>query len=254
MKRNLFAVAVCALLCAALLCACGKAAEPVSAAPAEAAAEAVEQAAPAAKAEPLDVYVTISDAGKLVVPDKLVTAEDFNEDGAITLCDALYAAHEEFYDGGASAGFEAIPGDYGTNIAVLWGSDNGGSYGYYLDAVSAMNLDEPLTAGCHVTAYSFADLEAWSDAYSFFSEKEVSLAPNETFTLKLSVVSFDENWNPVTAPLAGAGVTVNDIPINTLTGEDGSVLFSFPKAGEYVISAFSDELTLVPPVCVIEVA
>ena len=49
-----------------------------------------------------NVTVTIKNGG-IVVARESVEVTDIDEDGALTINDALYCAHEKFYDGGAAA-------------------------------------------------------------------------------------------------------------------------------------------------------
>ena len=59
------------------------------------------------------VLVTIADAnGDLVLAMEPVTVIDIDEDGLLTINDALYCAHEEAYEGGAAAGYASAMSDY----------------------------------------------------------------------------------------------------------------------------------------------
>ena len=65
-----------------------------------------------------NVFVTIADEnGKLALARVAVTVSDIDADGAITINDALYAAHETFYEGGAEAGYASYTGDYGLSLS-----------------------------------------------------------------------------------------------------------------------------------------
>lgn len=70
------------------------------------------------------VYVTIADQGLKLVQRPIVL-HDTDNDGVLTIADALYLAHEEGYEGGAAAGFATQMGDYGLSITRLWGEENG---------------------------------------------------------------------------------------------------------------------------------
>ena len=83
---------VLTVLCAAMLL--GMTAIPAHAAPSE------------------SVYVSIADdKGALVLPYQPVTVTDVDGDGALTINDALYAAHTTYYDGGA-AGYGSAQSDW----------------------------------------------------------------------------------------------------------------------------------------------
>jgi len=207
------------------------------------------------------VLVTIADAnGALALVQAEVTVTDIDADGALTVNDALYCAHELYYEGGAAAGYAAAQSEYGLSLAKLWGTENGGSYGYYVNNAAAWSLVDPVADGDYVDAFVYTDLTAWSDAYCYFDVKEVRYdgAPEQELKdeLTLSMAGFDADWNPVTLPVAGATITVNGEKTAFVTDENGQVTISLPglESGKYVISAVSDTQTLVPPACVYTVA
>lgn len=192
------------------------------------------------------VYVTIAN-GELALCQEPVTVTDADGDGALTIADALYLAHEAAFDGGAEAGFAAETTEYGLTLTRLWGVENGGSYGYYVNNTAAMSLADPVADGDFINAFVYTDLTAWSDVYCFFDAETV--APGEV-TLTLSAAGYDENWAPVTSPLAGAVITVNGEKTESVTDENGQVTLTV-EAGD-VISAVAEDATLVPPCCVAE--
>lgn len=204
--------------------------------------------------EPVTVYVSISDdTGALVLPCAAVLTVDVDGDGALTIFDALKCAHAVHHPEG-SAAFNADETEFGLSMFMLWGVENGGAYGYYLNDASAWSLLDPVKAGDHVKAYAFTDLENLTDTYAFFDQVQVQCAPGSEVVLTLSAAAFDENWNPVTVPVADASITVNGEPSAFTTDANGRVALLLPDAGEYVISAVSDSMTLVTPVCVVTVA
>ena len=99
----------------------------------------------AEEAASADVFVTIAGAdGKLAVSQESVTVTDADGDGKLTIDEALTAAHEKFYEGGAEAGYKSSVGQYGLGLDKLWGTENGGSYGYYLNNTMSMGLTRTL--------------------------------------------------------------------------------------------------------------
>ena len=70
--------------------------------------------------------------GGLELANSEVTVTDIDGDGALTINDALCAAHESYFKGGAAAGYASEMSDYGLMLTKLWGIENGGSYGYYV--------------------------------------------------------------------------------------------------------------------------
>lgn len=264
MKKSIAIVLTLALLlCAAGLAGCGKAAAPAAtaAAPtatteptataAPAAATAESTAAPAAKS--ISVYVTISDAGKLAEAREPVDVTDIDGDGVYTLDEVFTAAHDALYTGGAAAGYATATGDYGLSVTKLWGVENGGNYGYCVNNVPATGLTDPVKEGDNVVAYSYADLTNWTDAYSYFDQTEVSAKAGEPVALKLTYIAYDANWKAVETAAEGAVITVDGTKTAFVTGADGTAEVTFDAAGTYVVSAESDAMILVPPVCIVTV-
>ena len=201
-----------------------------------------------------DAYVSVSDAeGNLVLAHEAVTVTDIDADGALTINDALYIVHEKNYDGGAAAGYGSVYGEYGLSLNKLWGVENGGSYGYYVNNKSAWSLADPIVDGDHIKAFVYTDLTAWSDKYCWFETDTVSAKSGESITLNLVMAGYDAAWNPVAQPVEGAVITLNGEATEFITDADGKVTIVIDKAGEYVISAVSESLTLVPPVCEVSV-
>lgn len=204
--------------------------------------------------ETAEVYVTISDdSGKLVLAQEKITVTDVDADGALTINDALYAAHQEKYEGGAVAGYAVDYTEYGISLNMLWGITNGGSYGYYVNNISAWSLTDVVKDGDYINAYAFTDLATWSDTYSYFDVNSVEVNKNDEVTLTLLAAGFDQNFNPVTLPVSNATITVNGAATEYKTDDEGKVTVKFNEAGTCVISAASETQTLVPPVCVANV-
>ena len=202
-----------------------------------------------------EVYVTIADAnGDLVLAQEAVTVTDTDNDGALTIHDALYAAHEANYDGGAAAGYDAGVSDYGLSMNKLWGAENGGSYGYYLNNASAWSLLDPVKDGDYINAFVYTDLTAWSDTYCYFDVQTITADAGSTVTLTLSAAGYDADYNPITVPVENAVITVNGETTAYQTDADGKVTITLDKVGTVTVSAASDSQTLVPPVCKVVVS
>lgn len=204
---------------------------------------------PAAFAEDT-VFVTICN-GELVLPLCEVALTDADGDGALTINDALINAHDTAYEGGADAGYGASMSEYGLGMTILWGVENGGSYGYYVNDASAWSLTDPVKAGDHITAFVYTDLTTWSDTYSYFDTIAAVGEAGEQLTLTLNAVTFDENYAPVVVTVAGADITVNGETVVGQTDENGQITLDVTEAGTYVVSAVANDAVLVPPVCVI---
>ncbi len=204
----------------------------------------------AEETDSVNVYVTISDAeGTLALAAESIAVSDIDGDGALTINDALYLAHEACYDGGAAAGYASAYGDYGLSLNKLWGTENGGSYGYYVNNASAWSLADPVADGDYINAFVYTDLNAWSDTYCYFDANSVSAEAGEEVTLTLLAAGYDADWNPAVLPVEDAIITIDGEASDWRTDAEGKVTLSFKNGGNFVISAVSDTQILVPPVC-----
>jgi hypothetical protein len=199
------------------------------------------------------VYVTIA-SGTLMTAYEPVNVTDIDGDGALTVNDALYAVHEASYSGGAAAGYATAKGDYGLYITKLWGVENGGSYGYYLNNSMVMGMTDPVKDGDSLVAYAYTDAVGFSDAYSYFDKITADATAGGTIALTLYSVSFDANFNPVSNPCSGATITIDGKATDFVTAADGTVNVTLPETGTHTVSATSTTAIIVPPVCVVTVA
>ncbi len=198
------------------------------------------------------VYVSITDgAGELVLAYASVPLTDADDDGALTLNDALINAHAAQHPDGAAA-YLSEPSQYGVSLVILWGADHG-SFGYCVNDASAMSLMDPIQPGDHVKAYAFTDLTAWSDLYTYFEAPAVVAAAGEAVPLTLSANGYDAAWVPVILPVDAAELTVNGERTAVFTDEAGHAVLTFDEAGVYTVSAVSDSQVLVAPVCIVTV-
>lgn len=210
-------------------------------------------AVPAYAAQSTTVYVTISN-GSLMLTERAITVTDIDGDGALTINDALVIAHNEAYEGGAAAGYASAAGTYGLAITKLWGVENGGSYGYYVNDKSAMGLTDPVTVGDRLYAFVYTDTASFSDVYCYFDNFDVSAAAGDKVTLTLLSAGYDANWQPVTKPVEGAAITIDGTATGLKTDAEGKVTVTFDAEGNHIVSAVSDTARLVPPVCTVTVS
>ena len=201
-----------------------------------------------------EATVTISVNGALMVTNETVELSDKDGDGNVTLNDVMILVHDSAFEGGAEAGFASAESEYGLGMTKLWGVENGGGYGYYVNNAPAMNLSDPVKDQDTVYAFTYSDLVTWSDTYSFFDKNTVSGNAGDEVTLKLSVAAFDAEYNYTPNPLEGAVITFDGRETEFVTDSNGEVTFTLPDDAFYLtISAKKDGVTLVPPVCVAEV-
>ena len=201
----------------------------------------------------VSVYVSITDAaGVLVLAYEEVAVTDIDGDGVVSIGDALTAAHIQKHENGADA-FGLVASEYGLSMTKLWGTDNGGSYGYCINDGSAWSLLDPVAQGDHVKAYAYTDLAAWSDTYSYFNVPAAEVKAGEALELVLTASGYDENFAPVSFAVEGAAISVDGSACEITTDAEGKVTLTFAAAGTYVVSASSETMTLVAPVCVVTV-
>jgi len=194
----------------------------------------------------ITVYVTIAN-GNLCTVYLPVAVTDIDGDGALTINDTLYCAHEAAFEGGAEAGYASVMSDWGLFITKLWGVENGGSYGYYLNDVAAMSLTDTVADEDYLNAWVYTDTTGWSDTYCFIMGDDNG---DDTATLYLCAIVYDENYAPVTILLPGAHIIINGEVSEYVTDENGSVII--PMTDDFMlISAYSEEVNLVPPAFII---
>lgn len=222
-------------------------------------------------APPATVYVTIASDGRVVqdknggyVAQAAVKVCDHDKDGILTVDDALFAAHEACYEGGAAAGYSSYPGVHGLSLAILWGKGTAGTSaiaGYWLNNASCWSLADEVEEGDYLTAFNYCDSAGWSDAYSFFTQNEVSVASGNSITLNLRYISgYDaaNGYAPIVSPLSGASVEFldSDDSETLTTNSDGQVCISTAalSEGSYRVTAYKLDGSIVPCVCTINVS
>ena len=208
--------------------------------------------------EAIDVHVTIVDEkSQFALAYETVTVTDIDGDSALTINDALYAAHEQFYDGGAKAGYATETTKWGLSLMKLWGVANGGSYGYLVNNAFAWSMTDPVQADDYIAAYIYTDTEDFSDVYTYFEPQYVEQEGTTAYAeFTLMKTGFDKEGVPFTEPVAGAEITVDGEPNGMVTNAEGKVSFgmgtSNPAGFEKIISAQVDGMTIVPPICILK--
>ena len=210
----------------------------------------------------VDAVVTICDGGEfpaLACAD--VTVTDKDADGALTVYDALYCAHEQYYKDGAE-GFGASTTDYGLSMTKLWGNANGYAFGYYVNDAAAWSLTDPVDEGDYVAAFVYTDAEYFSDAYAFFDVKASATDAGGSVELTLSKVEWvsePTEEDPYAGslqnkPVADAAILLDGEATAYKTDAEGKVSVTLKGMGEYVISAKAADGIIVPPACKVKVA
>ncbi|MBR5405994.1 MAG: hypothetical protein IK107_06825, partial [Oscillospiraceae bacterium] len=137
---------------------------------------------------------------------------------------------------------------YGPSIKKLWGQENNGSFGYYVNHEFVYSLTTELEKGDVVAAYSYKDAETYSDVYTFFT-----VVNEEKERYQLNAITFDSNFAPVAVPVANAVITVDGKETKIKTDKNGEFTLPSEKPGKYLLSAVSDEQIIVPPVGELEI-
>ncbi len=208
---------------------------------------AVSSVSAAAEGTECKAYVTISSGkDKLDLIQQEVNVTDIDSDGKLTINDALYIAHENNFEGGAAAGYASSVGTYGLALDKLWGIENGGSFGYYVNNTAAMGLADEIKSGDYINAFVYSDTTAFSDAYFYFDKYTAEVEAGQELALTLSRAGYDANWNPVTLPVEGAVITVNGEATSFVTDSEGKVNVKLESAGKFNIGATSESMILVP--------
>ncbi len=206
----------------------------------------------------IEVYVTIADEGAVVMAQEKITVGDADSDGTLTVGDALFAAHEAFYDGGADAGYATANTSWGLSITKLWGNDSG-SYGYWLNNASCWSLADVVSDGDYLVAFSYKSLDPW-DSYAMLTEYSYTATAGEEFDVALEIAGYDDNWNTVFAPHAGAVIKVLDDGLNEIAdytatdNGDGTYTVKVNDAGEYFIAAYDEATPTVPAISALTVS
>lgn len=151
--------------------------------------------------------------------------------------------------GGAAAGYASEMTDYGLSLTKLWGVQNGGSYGYYVNNASAWSLGDEVKSGDFINAFVYQDTKTFSDRYCYFDHNFSTIGGCLYDYYTLYGVYFDENYTAYSAPIADAIITVDGKETKIRTGKDGSVnglSIPFRESGTYIVSAKSENAILVP--------
>lgn len=200
-------------------------------------------------------FVTLAKEGTIVtgkdeqlVAQRQITVTDIDNDGSLTVNDALVIAHNNFYEGGADGGYSSYFGTYGLSVGKLWG-DESGCYGYWKNNMSCWSLEDTVSNGDYITAFIYKDQTGWSDAYTSFDKNEYSGTIGEEITLTLNKAGYDESWDTVFSHCSGASVKIigsNNSVVPYTTDENGQVKLKFENAGTYKVMAYKDDGSIVP--------
>lgn len=198
---------------------------------------------------PATAYITIVDSkGEFQTAYEPITFRDVNKDKVLSVYDILYTAHRSKHPDGVDA-FGAEETQYGLSLTKLWGEENNGSFGYFVNAEPAMDLAHKVENGDHVVAFCYTDTKQNSDRFCWFDINRAFVDDGKNVELTLSTYDMDENGDTVVVPVVGATLLFDGEKTAYKTDSNGYVEMplSHPKK-DHIISAVGDNELLVPPV------
>lgn len=205
----------------------------------------------------IEVYVTIANKGEVTVAQEKITVVDRNADGKYSVDEAMYAAHEAYYPGGASAGYASSLGYYGTQFDKLWG-DTSYNFGYNNNHAMCMSADDELQAGDYLVTFVYQVMAyPVMDVYARFVENSYETKVNDKVDVTLQTAGYDEQYNLVYTAKSGATVKLYDENHTAVATDkyqvsdngDGTYSVKVTEAGTYKLIAMENDTPIVPAVC-----
>ena len=218
--------------------------------------ESVSETTPAADAT---VHMTIGIAGVLaeaedgsVMADRDVTVKDLDGNGILTYDEALTAAHNAYFAGGAEAGYASADSEYGLMLTKLWGNSTG-SCGYWQNDNANNSLNDPVNAGDYLTAFVYKNASLTDgDAYNRFGKKEYETTVDQALSVSVDKASYNAQYQIEFTAFEGAALSAYDSSFQKLATEDYTIdgyNVTFHKAGNYYLATGGTEnVNLVPAV------
>lgn len=205
-------------------------------------------------AEDATVYMTVSNRGFIaeandesIMANKEVTVTDINEDGKLTVDEALVAAHKAY---NSEDGYIANSG----YVSKLWGEETGNILCFINNVgLTAGVTVDTINDGDYLVASVNQDNKYYADWYTFFDNTETEVKVNEEFTLNLKghlgMAYKEEDFKNIALSNITIGVWENGefkAIEDKITDENGDVSLSFSEVGTYFITAdgkVPDEVT-----------
>ena len=218
------------------------------------------------------VHMTVSVAGNLatakdgtLMADRDVTVKDIDKNGILTYDEALIAAHDEYYNGGAVAGYASVDDEkYGKFITKLWG-DESGNFGYWRNDSLCFNLSDEVKADDYLTAFVYKD-EKCTDAYTKFAKKAYKTMAGSSVTIQEYKASYDRHYNVVFDTSNKENLRVYDSNFKLISEDNYSIYRGYSSSSTdiwyhynitfnkdisgvfYVVTASTEEQSVVPAV------
>ena len=174
--------------------------------------------------------------------ERPVTVTDLDKDGYLTVDEAVVAAHDAYFEGGAAAGYE-VGGAY-NSVQKLWGVPTSNTLFY----VNGEGIPSGVTAdtvaeGDAIYASVNKDDIYYGDWYTVFMQTDMAAKEGANIT-----VNVKGNWGMAYTEQEKVKVPLKDIQIGlwkdgafeaidgAVTDENGNATFKLP-AGEYLLTA-----------------
>ena len=200
----------------------------------------------AAQEETAHVYVSVANAGGTALANQEIALPDADGDGVLTVHDAMLAAHDAQFEGGAAAGYASKEEEGGRIATMLWG-ETAGSFGIYVNHAPVEDLLAPVQSGDLL--YAFVCGEADEALYCYFDVSHASVGGEETLTLALTARASGEEAQPV----ADAVIQIDGRDTAFRTDAEGKVTLQFDGSGSCIVSARKEGVSMLPPVCAVSV-
>lgn len=190
----------------------------------------------------ITVYLTVSNEGSLAKANdgsamawKEVKVKDTDNDSHYSFDEALTAAHEAYNSvDNYGAKEDSVSKLWGVSTTNVWFSVNGKGL---KSGVSSDDVQD----GDYITAQINTDNELYSDWYSEFDKKTVTVKEGESVSLNLSGYQGSTAYmDDALKKIKGASVGVwngGSMTGAKATDDNGDVSLSFDKAGTYVVTA-----------------
>jgi len=191
----------------------------------------------AAVADPITVFLTVSDKGVLTednggepMAQREVTVMDLDSSGDFTVDEALIAAHKAY---NKESGYAT--GTYG--VTKLWGTESSNLLFFVNNKGLSLGVkDDKVRDGDFLTASINADNSYYADWYTYFDKNTASAMVDEDVILTLSGFQ-GMAMKPSAVYVTGAAIQLADGTALGKTDNSGKVTVSFDKAGTYVVTA-----------------
>lgn len=211
-------------------------------------------------AKDVTVMLTVSDRGEIAAAKngdsmamKRVVVKDADKNGKITYNEALIAAHDMWFEGGAAAGYATgDPYGYGEMVTKLWGHETTNTLFFTNgEGLETGVMADTVKDGDLLLASINKDQINYADWYTEFDTNMIETDTDTDITLTLKghlgmAYTPEEKENVVLKNITVGAWIDKDEPFKPIideegqelkTDEDGQVVLNFTEPGFYIITA-----------------